>query len=196
LRKSWLGDPQPTATPLAALLAAADERLALMPLVGEAKRRAGLPVVDEAQEGRVLDAALRAVHEAAAASGRAQPSDASVRAVFQALIAMARHLESTAIGVSRGALMSELPSLESALRPAISRITPKIAEALVRLESLPPVEELRTTVREGLRTSELGGDDAQRLADALVSYLDAGERGVPSRQDSTAPSKAQPPHHD
>jgi chorismate mutase len=195
LRKTWLGDPPQagTATPLAALLAAADERLALMPRVGEAKRRAGLPVNDEAQEGRVLDAAVRAVHDAAAASGRPQPIEASVRGVFQALIAMARQLESTEIGASRSETMSGLSSLEGTLRPAISRITPKIAEALVRLESLPPVEVLRTKVREELRTSQIGRDDAQRLADALASYLDAGER-IASPQDPTLP--ARPPDRD
>ena len=63
LRRVWFGDRHPaaTASPFAALLAAADERLALMPLVAEAKRRAGLPVTNEAQEARVLDAAVRAV---------------------------------------------------------------------------------------------------------------------------------------
>jgi cyclohexadienyl dehydratase len=182
LRKTWFGEPRPVATaaPLAALLAAADERLSLMPLVGEAKRRAGLPVVDEAQEARVLDAALRTVHEAAAKSGRAQPTEASVRGVFEALIAAARHLESAVSGQREREAMSAPPSLEGALRPAISRITPKIAEALIRLESLPPAEALREEVREELRTPQVSREDAQRLADALAAYLRAAESRVPS----------------
>ena len=46
LRREHLGDAAEarTATPLAALVAAMDERLALMPLVAAAKRRAGLPL--------------------------------------------------------------------------------------------------------------------------------------------------------
>jgi cyclohexadienyl dehydratase len=181
LRRSWLGDPHPAATaaPLAALLAAADERLALMPLVAEAKRRAGLPVTDEAQETRVLDAAVRAVHEEAARTGRPQPAEAAVRGVFQALITAARHLEDKALQIPESALVPEPPSLDGALRPAISRITPKLAEALVRLDALPPADALHETVREELRTPNVGDEDAQRLADALSAYLRAAARIVP-----------------
>src|SRR5215469_9345422 len=178
LRTTWLGDPhaEATAAPLAALLAAADERLALMPLVGEAKRRAGLPVTDEAQEARVLDAALRAVREAAVQSGRQAPSDSSVRGVFQALIAAARHLESGISATPAKEPLPELPSLDGALRPAISRITPKLAETLVRLGPLPSAEMLREQVRAALRTPQVSDQDAQRLADALAEFLDAGGR--------------------
>ncbi|HME71061.1 MAG TPA: transporter substrate-binding domain-containing protein, partial [Myxococcota bacterium] len=182
LRRTWLGEPHSAATaaPLAALLAAADERLALMPLVAEAKRRAGLPVTDEAQEARVLDAAVRAVHEEAARTDRVQRAEAAVRGVFQALITAARHLESGVLGTSENGHMPEPPSLDGALRPAISRITPKIAEALVRLDALPPADALRQRVREELRTPNVGDEDAQRLADALSAYLQAGARSVPS----------------
>ena len=181
LRRSWLGDPYPAATaaPLAALLAAADERLALMPLVAQAKRRAGLPVTDEAQETRVLDAAVRAVHEEAAHTGRAQPPEVAVRGVFQALITAARHLEDEALKIPESALAPEPPSLDGALRPAISRITPKLAEALVRLDALPPAEALRQSVREELRTPNVTDEEAQRLADALSVYLPAGASIVP-----------------
>jgi chorismate mutase len=180
-RKAWLGDPhaESTAAPLAALLAAADERLALMPLVGEAKRRAGLPVTDEAQEARVLDAALRAVREAAVQFGRPAPSESSVRGVFQALFEAARHLESGISAIPAKEPLPDLPSLDGALRPAISRITPKIAETLVQLGSLPSAGMLREQVRAALRTPQVSDQDAQRLADALAECLDAAERGVP-----------------
>jgi cyclohexadienyl dehydratase len=180
LRRIWLGDPHPAATaaPLAALLAAADERLALMPLVAEAKRREGLPVIDEAQEARVLDAVVRTVREEAARTGQAQPAEAAVRGVFQALITAARDLEGKALKIPESAL-AEPPSLARELRPAISRITPKIAEALVRLDALPPAEALRQRVREELRTPKVGDEDAQRLADALSAYLRAAASSVP-----------------
>ena len=54
-RRSYLGEGagRPVATALGSLLAAIDERLALMPLVGVAKRRAGLPLeVPEREELR------------------------------------------------------------------------------------------------------------------------------------------------
>jgi cyclohexadienyl dehydratase len=182
LRRTWLGDPHAaaTATPLAALLAAADERLALMPLVAEAKRRAGLPVTDEAQEARVLDAAVRAVDEEAARTGRPQPDEAAIRRIFQALILAARDVEVAVLGSSGKQDPPEPPSLETDLRPALSRITPKIAEALVRLDRLPSAEALRTQVREALRTPNIPDGDAQRLADALSAYLEAGARPPPS----------------
>jgi cyclohexadienyl dehydratase len=176
LRKAWFADPNPAATaaPLAALLAAADERLSLMPLVAEAKRRAGLPIRDEAQEARVLDAAVRAVDEEAARTGRTPRPEPLVRGVFQALIAAARHLESRGLGSPAGEPAPNPPSLDGVLRPAISRITPKIAEALVRLDSLSPGEALRQTVREQLRTPRVADEDVERLAAALSAYLEAG----------------------
>jgi len=179
LRRVWFGDRHPAATaaPFAALLAAADERLALMPLVAEAKRRAGLPVTNEAQEARVLDAAVRAVDEEAARIGQARRAEAAVRGVFQALIAAARRVESRALEIPRIEGTPHPPSLDGALRPAISRITPKIAEALVRLDALPPRGALRQRVREELRTPNVADEDAERLADALSAYLEAG--GVP-----------------
>ena len=59
---------------LAALLAALDERLALMPLVAQVKRARGLPVEVPERETRVLDAAVAAVGEAAAAARAGLPA--------------------------------------------------------------------------------------------------------------------------
>ncbi|HYB12141.1 MAG TPA: transporter substrate-binding domain-containing protein [Myxococcota bacterium] len=180
LRRTWFADPHPapTATPLAALLAAADERLALMPLVAEAKRRAGWPIRDEAQEARVLDAAVRAVHEEAARAGIRQRSEAAIRGVFQALIAAARDLERGVLEAPQDERIGELPSLDAALRPAIARITPKIARALVRLDALPPADALRRMVREELRAANVGEEDARRFAEALSAY---GAESTPPR---------------
>jgi hypothetical protein len=99
--------------------------------------------------------------------------------VFQALIVAARHLESTMPGAPAKELLPDPPSLDGVLRPAISRITPKIAETLVRLGPVPSAEALGRRVREGLRTPEVSDEDAQRLANALAEYLDAGERSAP-----------------
>jgi len=178
LRRTWFGagHATPTAVPLTAFLAAADERLGLMPLVALAKRRAGLPVSDETQERRVLDTAMRVLQEKAADLGRAQQAEGAARGVFQALIAAARHLEDVVLEAHSSGSTADPPSLDDALRPAISRITPKLAAALVRLEDLPAPDALRRKVREELRTPNVPDADAQRLADALSVYVRTGSR--------------------
>jgi cyclohexadienyl dehydratase len=192
LRRTWFGPGRatPTAVPLAAFLAAADERLGLMPLVALAKRRAGLPVRDEAQERRVLDTAMRVLREKAAEPDRAQQADAAGRGVFEALIAAARHLEDVVLETHGSESTPDPPSLDDTLRPAISRITPKLAEALVRLQHLPPAEALRRSVREGLRTPNVTDADAQRLAGALSVYVQAGARSPRPGAGSGFPRRA------
>jgi cyclohexadienyl dehydratase len=60
LREEWLDGVAKTQTaePLRALLAALDERLSLMPLVGVVKRRDGVPLVVPEREKVVLERAL------------------------------------------------------------------------------------------------------------------------------------------
>lgn len=120
-----------TASPIAALGAAIEERFALMPLVAEAKRASGAPVRAPAQERAVLDAALRSVREAAAEAGTKAPSDAAISAFFTALIDGAREVqERTLAGPPEPASPSDL---EGSLRPALARISGRIAWLLVRL---------------------------------------------------------------
>jgi len=193
LRRTWFGagHATPTAVPLTAFLAAADERLGLMPLVAFAKRRAGLPVRDEAQERRVLDSAMRVLQENAAAAGRAQPAEAAARGVFQALIAAARDLEDAVLEAHGSESRPDPPSLDDTLRPAISRITPKLAEALVRLSDLPAPDALRRKVREELRTPNVSDQDAQRLTAALSRYVQAGARSLrPGAASASVPMRA------
>lgn len=79
-----------TAEPLQALAEAVVERLALMPFVYDAKKRAGLPVEDSAREQEVLAAAQRAVDTAATQAGVARPDPIAVRLTFEVLMAMGR----------------------------------------------------------------------------------------------------------
>jgi len=67
LRSKYFGTQKPSrsATPLRALLTAIDERLSLMPMVGAAKRSAGLPLEVPEREGIVLDAAIESAMLAA-----------------------------------------------------------------------------------------------------------------------------------
>jgi cyclohexadienyl dehydratase len=120
-----------TAAPLVALGAAIEERFALMPLVAEAKRASGAPVRAPEQERAVLDAALRSVREAAAQAGTTPPSEAAVAAFFTALIDGARESQEHALA---GPPDPAPPvDLERILRPALARISERIAWLLVRL---------------------------------------------------------------
>jgi cyclohexadienyl dehydratase len=125
-----IGARAASATPLAALGAALEERLALMPQVAEAKRASGAAVRAPAQERAVLAAALASVHEAAAHAGTTAPSDAAVGAFFTALIDAASEIQEHTLA---GPKAAEPADLERSLRPALARISERIAWLLVRL---------------------------------------------------------------
>ena len=82
-----------TAEPVAALSAAILERLALMPMVYDAKHDVGKPIEDKDQEAAVLDAAVRALADAAAAAGTSPPPEQATRHLFEALIAMGKDVQ-------------------------------------------------------------------------------------------------------
>jgi cyclohexadienyl dehydratase len=124
------GDWPRTAATEPALEAARRERLALMPLVAEAKRRNGTPVEDPAREQRVLDAAAAGVEHAAHERGVAPPDPAEVRAYFEQQIADAKRVQREVLARPPD------PGLEPAdlaleLRPALLRIGDRIAWLLV-----------------------------------------------------------------
>ena len=206
LRERWLapGARSETATPLGALVAALDERLALMPLVAEAKRKVGRPVRDTAQEARVLEAAAADVARAAATAGRPPPSRECVTELFRAQIDAASAIQEAVLAgpASTAALPSDL---EGALRPALARIGARVAAALIALQEAPPASppqapatgaqqapsaqsslasasreqrggkalagsaenEIRRTVRDGLRAPGLSDTARDALAGAL-----------------------------
>jgi cyclohexadienyl dehydratase len=155
------------ATPLAALGAALEERLALMPLVAEAKRAAGAPVRAPEQERAVLAAALASVRGAAAQAGRAAPSDAAVEAFFRALIDAASEAQQRALA---GPAAAGGPDLDTALRPALARISERIARLLVQL---PPTLEHRELERvvEPLGESGVLPATRERIVRALHAVV-------------------------
>ena len=138
LRARYLPEParEPSATALVAIGAAIEERLSLMPLVAEAKRAAGTPIRVPAQEQAVLDAALASVREAAVRDAAVRDAstplpDRAVRDFFVALIDAAREVqEATLSGPAADAASAPL---EQVLRPALARISERIAWLLVRL---------------------------------------------------------------
>jgi cyclohexadienyl dehydratase len=153
-----------TATPLAALGAALEERLAVMPLVAEAKRASGAPVRVPEQERAVLAAALASVREAAFRAKRAPPSDAAVEAFFGALIDGAREIqERTLAGPPSAAPPADL---DATIRPALARISERIAWLLVRLPERLDEAELAEAFAP-LRELGVGVETQARMARAL-----------------------------
>ncbi len=142
LRAEWLSSvPSPeTALPRAALLAACDERLALMPFVAGFKRAAGLPVVDPAREETVLAAGMRAVLRAAAERGVAPPPADAVRAFYRAQIDAAVEIQEATLGALDDPALAEF-DLATELRPALIRIGDRMAGLIVETTSRAASED-------------------------------------------------------
>ena len=114
-----------TALPEAALTAAREERLGLMPWVAEAKRRRGDPIKVPEREAVVRSAGLQAVHRAARLLGREPPTDAEILRFYQREIEAAKQLQGRVL--SGPPRRGPIPDLETALRPALLRIGERIA---------------------------------------------------------------------
>ena len=150
LRARYLGSaagPAP-AEPLEALLAAADERLSLMPFVADAKRRSGARVVDASREARVLSAARRAVETAARSIGIGLPAMTSsfYRAQMDAAIEVQQRELARASPAAR-----EPFDLDTQLRPALLRIGERMATLLVRVSELRAPSDLHARVHDAAR---------------------------------------------
>ena len=136
-----------------------------MPLVAEAKRATGAPVHAPEQEQAVLAGALRSVREAAARAGVPSPADAPVSALFTAVIDGAREIQQQTLAGPAAA--SPAADLDGALRPALVRISERIAWLLVRL----PERLDETEVNEALGPlAETGitAETRERLVRALL----------------------------
>jgi cyclohexadienyl dehydratase len=158
LRAKHLGaDAAPTATPLTALAAAVEERLALMPLVAEAKREAGAPVQAPAQEAAVL----------AAAPGRTRP-------LFAALIEAAREVQEHALA---GPPAAPAPDLDAALRPALARISERIGELALHLPADLDAGAARAALAP-VAVAGLSEPARERIAAALVEVAKGGASGA------------------
>ncbi|MFT3772958.1 MAG: transporter substrate-binding domain-containing protein [Minicystis sp.] len=160
------GGGGPTALPLDAILCATAERLALMPFVAAAKQRTGKGVEDAAQEARVIAAARAIVAQAAADHGVPPPPGAIVDAFFQAQMDAAKAVQ------QRARLDASAPafSLEDDLRPAIARITARLAFLLVRLPRGLTPAAVTAKARDDLAESGLQADEIARLAAPIAAF--------------------------
>ena len=185
-RERWLGaSGPPTATPLAALLAAVGERLSLMPLVAEAKRASGAPLRDRDQEARVLAATWADVARGAAEAGVPPPGRAAVEAFQRAQIEAAVALQRD--GLARPARDAAAGfDLEGELRPALLRIGERTAFVLVRLREVPEPDTLRAALAAELAPHGLGADHVEALARALRALAGPAQERVSARASSPA----------
>jgi len=168
LRAKHLGQPgPPTATPLAALVAAIDERLALMPLVAGAKQRMALPVEVPTREREVLERGVAAIREAAHAGGRTAPPDETSRALFGALVLAAKDVQRA----PRAFEPDEADlDLDEDLRPALLRIGERIAWLALRLPVGLRVAEVEVALRDGVRTPGVAPASLDALAGAIAAF--------------------------
>jgi cyclohexadienyl dehydratase len=180
-RVRWLGPgsgrPR-TADPLSATLAAIDERLALMPLVAEAKRASGSAVEAPEREARVIEAALEAVRAASDEAGRRPPEAAAVRALFRAQIEAAKAIQRRVLAAPSAHSDAEAPDLTGALRPALIRIGDRLARLLVRLPAEASRSQIRQRAGEALSKDALTPDEIETIADALHEVCCAARPGA------------------
>lgn len=170
-RAQWLGEGAgpPAASPVFGLLAATAERLALMPWVAGAKEKAGLPIEDLAQEAEVLRASERAVDRALADRHVAvRPSADAVQRFFRLQIELAKIAQARA-PLARRSEDPTPPSLGDELRPAIARISAKMAFLAARVPPGTSLGWATETARTALAESGLDTERIDELAKVVVA---------------------------
>ncbi|MEE8508282.1 MAG: transporter substrate-binding domain-containing protein, partial [Myxococcota bacterium] len=185
LRRRYLGESagRPVATALGSLLAAIDERLALMPWVGVAKRRSGLPLEVPEREELVLDAVVAEVRAAADRAGVAPPPDVSVHRLFRAQMEAAKEVQWKAVKDRTYAVPEPLPDLNTSLRPGLIRIGERIAQLLLKLPRDLEATRVREAALEELRAPYLSERSALAIADAIAVLSRAsGETDGPTSE--------------
>ena len=173
LRKEFLpeGNDEQTAMPLAALLAAMDERLSLMVGVAESKRVLGKPVEDLAQEARVLEAAVKGVIEESQRQKVDPPNTDAVEAFFKAQIEAAKAIQYKTL--AGPATMTDPPDLVEDLRPALGRISGRINRLVFELrrgEALRDLTVLQSEVSSALENHSLTQEHLSAIGSAILEF--------------------------
>jgi cyclohexadienyl dehydratase len=166
LRTQWIGPgagPR-AALPVSALLAATAERLALMPFVAAAKQRTGMTVEDAAQEDRVIAASAAAVVKSASARGATPPARAPVEAFFRAQIEAAKAVQRRVVPAPGAPAYS----LDDDLRPAIARISARMAFLVARVPRGTTRAAVAGEARVALASSGLEAEEIDRVAGAIA----------------------------
>jgi cyclohexadienyl dehydratase len=183
LREEWLhgASSRKTAEPLRALLAAMDERLSLMPLVGFVKRRDGVALLVPEREKLVLDRALADLTAEVQRTGGTAPPEPAVRALFESQFEAARQVQWSAVK-DPAYHPDPVPDLEHVLRPALLRIGERTARLLLALPPGLDAATVRAAARDELRAPYLDPVQRDALADAIAACTK-----VPDATRGTAP---------
>jgi len=163
-------DSPELASPLRALLAAIDERLSLMPLVGIAKRRASLALVVPKREAHVLDVAVESVLVAAERQGVTPPPQDAVRKLFSAQMEAGKEVQRAALGDPFFSSLETVPDLQTELRPALLRIGERIAQLLVALPANLDRATIIEAARREIRSAQLSDASILAIADAISEF--------------------------
>ncbi|MFM8408916.1 MAG: transporter substrate-binding domain-containing protein [Alphaproteobacteria bacterium] len=191
LRVRWGIEPHDAPDAKSRLADLVGRRLMLMPLVAEAKRRAGLPVEDPARE-RTLEAA--ALAEARQLGIAEEP----YRRFLREQIAAAKSVQRATLGAGpavpaatspgdgTGAAAPPPPDLASDLRPAIEGIDAAIRDELARSAPLgEPSRTILSAIEQDARVTGIARGDLRRLADALA--------GIPAASPAPSPAPVSAP---
>jgi cyclohexadienyl dehydratase len=160
-----------TAEPINALLASINERLALMPLVAEEKRDSVRPIEDIAQEQRVLFNAVNRVDAITKREGRPALSRQAIRSFYQVQIDAAK-------AIQRHVLAGRAPEhppkrdqdLVRVLRPALSRISGRIAELLVMVSTQPIPDDLDARARREIHGAGLETRRVREIESSIALF--------------------------
>jgi len=189
LRAEYPGvDPPETEGVLGALLAAVDERLSLMPLVGVAKRDQGIPLEVPEREALVLDRAVEAVVATAKRDGVEPPPEAAVRAFFHAQMDAAKQVQWAAVQDADYDPPAPHPSVVGELRPALLRIGRRIAALAVALPPGQRPDEVVEAARRDLRSPYLSSAAIDAIGKAIGAL-----RAGPGKTQPRVTSRAIPP---
>ena len=146
LRSEYLaGDQTALSTGLPALVGGIAERLALMPMVAEAKRLSGDPIEVPEREERVIQAGQLRTREIARKLGIPAPDAAGVRALFRAQIEAAKAIQRAVL--AGPPTLENPPDLASELRPALIRIGNRTAGLIVGLQAEPQADRRDESTR-------------------------------------------------
>ena len=120
------------------------------------------------REKTVLDAAVAGVRGAAVKRRTEPPTDAAVRALFQAQMNAAKQVQWVSVRNDDIDAAEPLPDLDAALRPAILRLGERIASLILDLPKSLEARTIEREVRSELRTKRLSEESRSAIAKALV----------------------------
>jgi cyclohexadienyl dehydratase len=167
LGPSRAGSSTAFATDLSAVMALVDLRLALMPSVAAAKEAAELPVVDEKQEARVL--------EAVRTRGKALGLEADpIAQFFRAQIEVGREIQQAFLEAPPDSRPPfEKLDLESAARPALAGLTDSIVKRVARLvhDEFAPGRASAARLADELDASQTPAAGRLKIGRALAGLL-------------------------